>query len=125
MAEAAYYTLTTSLQAWQMHGVTGRMGNRNAAMSVSPSNVYRCSDGHIALIAAMNSHWRAVLEVIGRTDLLADERLRNNAGRCEHMDEVDELVTAWTSGRTRAEAAGALSAAGVPVAGMICSTSVR
>ena len=116
MAEAAYYTLTTSLQAWQMHGVTGRMGNRNAAMSVSPSNVYPCSDGHIALIAAMNSHWRAVLEVIGRADLLGDERLRSNAGRCEHMDEVDDLVTAWTSERTRAEAAAALSAAGVPVA---------
>lgn len=116
MAEAAYYTLTTSLQAWQLHGVTGRMGNRNAAMSVSPSNVYPCSDGHIALIAAMNSHWRSVLEVIGRADLLGDERLRSNAGRCEHMDEVDELVTAWTSGRTRAEAAAALSAAGVPVA---------
>ncbi|WP_419854179.1 CaiB/BaiF CoA transferase family protein [Candidatus Poriferisodalis sp.] len=116
MAEAAYYTLTTSLQAWQMHGVTGRMGNRNAAMSVSPSNVYPCSDGHIALIAAMNSHWRAVLEVIGRADLLGDERLRSNAGRCEHMDEVDALVTAWTSERTRAEAAAALSAAGVPVA---------
>ena len=116
MAEAAYYTLTTSLQAWQLRGVTGRMGNRNAAMSVSPSNVYPCSDGHIALIAAMNSHWRSVLEVIGRADLLGDERLRSNAGRCEHMDEVDELVTAWTSGRTRAEAAAALSAAGVPVA---------
>lgn len=116
MAEAAYYTLTTSLQAWQMHGVTGRMGNRNAAMSVSPSNVYPCSDGHIALIAAMNSHWRSVLEVIGRADLLGDERLRSNAGRCEHMDEVDELVTAWTSGRTRAEAAAAFGAAGVPVA---------
>ena len=116
MAEAAYYTLTTSLQAWQLHGVTGRMGNRNAAMSVSPSNVYPCSDGHIALIAAMNSHWRAVLEVIGRADLLGDERLRSNAGRCENMDEVDDLVTAWTSGRTRAEAAAALSAAGVPVA---------
>ena len=116
MAEAAYYTLTTSLQAWQLHGVTGRMGNRNAAMSVSPSNVYPCSDGHIALIAAMNSHWRSVLEVIGRADLLGDERLRSNAGRCEHMDEVDELVTTWTSERTRAEAAAALSAAGVPVA---------
>ncbi len=85
-------------------------------MSVSPSNVYPCSDGHIALIAAMNSHWRSVLEVIGRADLLGDERLRSNAGRCEHMDEVDELVTAWTSGRTRAEAAAAFGAAGVPVA---------
>ncbi len=116
MAEAAYYTLTTSLQAWQLHGATGRMGNRNAAMSVSPSNVYPCSDGHIALIAAMNSHWRAVLEVIGRADLLDDERLRSNAGRCEHMDEVDELVTRWTSTQTRAEAAAAFGAAGVPVA---------
>ncbi len=116
MAEATYYTLTTSLQAWQLHGVTGRMGNRNAAMSVSPSNVYPCSDGHIALIAAMNSHWRAVLEVIGRADLLSDERLRSNAGRCEHMDEVDDLVSGWTSEQTRAEAAAAFGAAGVPVA---------
>ena len=85
-------------------------------MSVAPSNVYSCSDGHIALIAAADRHWRSVLEVIGRADLVGDERYRRNGDRAARMDEVDELVSSWTSKRTRAEVAAALSSAGVPIA---------
>ncbi len=116
MAEAAYFTLTTSLQSWHLHGTSERSGNRNAAMSVAPSNVYPCIDGHIALIAAADRHWRSVLEVIGRADLIDDERYRRNGDRASRMDEVDELVSSWTSKRPRAEVAASLSSAGVPVA---------
>ncbi|WP_420626000.1 CoA transferase [Candidatus Poriferisodalis sp.] len=116
MAEAAYFTLTTSLQSWHLRGTTERTGNRNAAMSVAPSNVYSCSDGHVALIAAADRHWRSLLEVIRRADLVGDERYRRNGDRAARMGEVDELVSSWTSKRTRAEVAAALSSAGVPIA---------
>ena len=115
MSEAAYFTLTTALQAWRKTGAAPRTANRNAAMSVAPQNVYPCSDGYVAVISTTNRHWRVILEVIGRDDLISDERYRHNADRAARMDDVDALMSEWTSGRTRADAAMTLAAAGVPV----------
>ena len=116
MSEAAYFTLTTALQAWRTTGAAPRTANRNSAMSVAPQNVYSCSDGYVAVISTTNRHWRVILEVIGRDDLIADERYRHNADRAARMDEVDALMSEWTSARTRADAMMTLAAAGVPVA---------
>ena len=115
MSEAAYFTLTTALQAWHKTGAAPRTANRNSAMSVASQNVYPCSDGYIAVISTSNRHWRVILEVIGRDDLIGDDRYRHNADRAARMDEVDALVSEWTSGRSRADAAMTLAAAGVPV----------
>lgn len=116
MAEATYFTLCSNMLSWQQTGTTPRTGNKHAAMGVAPYDVYPCSDGHIALISVTNRHWRSVLEVIGREDLLGDERYRDNADRTAHMTEVDELVSEWTSQHTRAEVVDRLGGAGVPVA---------
>lgn len=116
MAEATYFTLCSNMLSWQQTGTTPRTGNKHAAMGVAPYDVYPCSDGHIALISVTNRHWRSVLEVIGREDLLGDERYRDNADRTAHMTEVDELVSEWTSQHTRAEVVDRLGGAVVPVA---------
>jgi formyl-CoA transferase len=116
MGDAAYFTLTTALGSWHRSGSVTRSGNRHPGELLTPYNVYRCTDGHVALIAASNRHWRSVVEVIGRADLLDDERLAGFTGRVEHIDEVDELVEAWTSTRPKAEAARLLQQARVPAA---------
>jgi len=116
MAEATYFTLCSNMLSWQRTGTTPRTGNKHAAMGVAPYDVYPCSDGHIALISVTNRHWRSVLEVVGRDDLVEDPRYRDNADRTARMDEVDELVGGWTSMRTRAEVVERLGGAGVPVA---------
>ena len=116
MSEAAYFTLTTALQAWRKTGVAPRTANRNSALSVAPQNVYPCSDGYVAVISTTNRHWRSILEVVGRADLIDDERYRHNADRAARMDEVDALISGWMSVRTRATAVAALASAGVPVA---------
>ena len=99
MADAAYFTLSTALGQWQRTGATTRTGNRDVGLTLAPYNVYRCADGHVALITVANRHWRSVLGVIGREDLLGDERYRGFRGRADHMDEVDALVDGWTSTR--------------------------
>lgn len=116
MADAAYFTLATYLSQWQKAGATMRTGNRHAGLSMAPYNVYECNDGHLAIICVANRHWRALLPVIGRDDLLDDERFRGHVGRSEHMAEVDAIVTEWTRGRSKFEAAQALQAAHVPAA---------
>jgi formyl-CoA transferase len=116
MAEAAYHTLSTNMLSWHQSGSTQRTGNKHAALGMAPYDVYECQDGHIALIAVTNRHWRSVLSVIGREDLIEDSRYRENSDRALHMREVDELVGSWTQSRSREEVNQRLSDVGVPVA---------
>lgn len=116
MADAAFFPLATALGHWQRAGEVSRQGNRHVGHGLAPYNVYRCLDGHVALIAASNRHWQSVLGVIGREDLLDDERLRGFRGRADHIDEIDELVEGWSATRPKAEVAAALQAAHVPAA---------
>ncbi len=116
MAEATYHTLCSNMLSWHQTGTAPRTGNKHAALGVAPYDVYQCSDGHVALISVTNRHWRAVLEVIGRTDLLDEPRFRHNTDRAANMDEVDQVVEQWTVARERDEVASQLSQAGVPVA---------
>ena len=116
MADATYFTLATALGAWQRDPAVTRQGNRHLGLALAPYNVYRCSDGHVAVIAVSNRHWRSILAVIGRADLVNDERFRGFSDRAEHVDEVDELVESWSSSRPKAEVATALQRAHVPAA---------
>jgi CoA:oxalate CoA-transferase len=116
MAEAAYHTLCSNMLSWHQTGTAPRTGNKHAAMGVAPYDVYQCSNGHVALISVTNRHWRSVLEVIDRTDLLEDPRFRHNTDRAEHMSAVDELVEEWTRQRSKEDVAASLAAAGVPIA---------
>jgi len=116
MVDAAYFTLTTALAQWEKTGDAPRTGNRHIGRYLSPYNVYRCADGHVALIAISNRHWRGVLEAMGRTDLTDDERFRGFEGRAERIPEVDELIESWSQTRPKAEVAAALQEAHVPAA---------
>ncbi|MEM7324617.1 MAG: CoA transferase [Actinomycetota bacterium] len=116
MADAAFFPLATALGHWQRAGEVSRQGNRHVGQALAPYNVYRCADGYVALIAASNRHWRSVLTVVGREDLIEDERFRGFRGRAEHIDEIDELVEGWSSVRPKAEVAAALQDAHVPAA---------
>ncbi len=116
MADAAYMTLTTNLGGWYQTGETPRRGNKHAALGVAPYDVYPCADGHIALIVVTNRHWRSVLEVIGRSDLIEDARYRGNQDRVANMEEVDALVGDWAATRPRDEVVEALQGARVPAA---------
>lgn len=116
MADAAYFTLATGLTTWQSTGTNNRNGNRHAGLAMAPYNVYECTDGHIAIICVANRHWRSLLQAIGRDDLLDEDRLRGHPGRAKHMDEVDQIVTTWSSQLTKFEAAEQLQSAHVPAA---------
>ncbi len=116
MADAAYFPLTTALGPWHTTGHVSRQGNRHPGLGLAPYNVYRCADGYVALIAASNRHWRSVLAVVGRPDLLNDDRLKDFGDRAKHIDEIDDIVESWSSSRPKAEVAAALQQAHVPAA---------
>ncbi|MDQ8030450.1 MAG: CoA transferase [Bordetella sp.] len=64
----------------------------NGAPSVSPSNVFGCSDGHIILVAGNDAQFRKLCAVLDAPGLAADPRYLSNALRVTHRQELlDDL----------------------------------
>jgi formyl-CoA transferase len=58
--------------------------------------------------------WHPLLRAMGREDLVGDARYETQDARWRHKGEVDALVEAWTSTRSKHEVMKILAAAGVP-----------
>jgi len=93
----------------------GRHGNRFP--TAAPRNTYRTADGGwVALTAGTDDLAHRALAVIGRAELRADPRFRDNLARVAHVDELDALLGAWIGARGTAEVVDAFNAAGVSLA---------
>lgn len=89
----------------------------------SPSGLFPCAPGgpnDYCLVYSIitepegTRQWHGILRAMGREDLRDDPRFATAAARREHAEAVDELVTAWTRGRSKHEVMGALLEQGVP-----------
>ena len=99
---------------------SGRYGN---AMPVpnAPADMYSCKPGgpndYVMIYTSRSpesDHWPKLLDIIGRPDLKREARFATAEDRAQHADEVDGLIAAWTSTRTKREAMDTLAQAGVP-----------
>ena len=59
--------------------------------------------------------------MIGREDLIGDERYETPAARAERADEVNTMIADWTKRHTKHECMEIIGAAGVP-AGAVLDT---
>lgn len=121
MQDAVYASLSSSLgMHWGNAGKEGapppRTGNRHGGLAESPYNVYPTSDGYIAIICVGDAHWANLARAMGRPALIDDARFASLKKRVEAMDEVDAIVSGWTSLRPKAEAFETLMANKVPCA---------
>ena len=97
---------------------TGRVKERTGSGSstTAPRNVYRCADGkYVAMSASIQSMAKRVFEVIGRPEMIEDDRFRTNSGRVRNRVLVDEAIGSWFARRTREEALAEMRAGGVTV----------
>lgn len=98
-----------------------RAGNRGPV--AAPQNLYQSDeldengndDVWVALAVTKDEQWSALCAAVGES-ALADERFATVAGRREHHDEIDALLTPWFRERGADEAVDLLWGAGVPVA---------
>jgi crotonobetainyl-CoA:carnitine CoA-transferase CaiB-like acyl-CoA transferase len=100
MFESVYPSLMSSLGlffASHSGKVPLRTGNRHAGLAEAPYNVYPASDGFVALICVTDAHWRALATLIGRPELADDPEYATRRARVVRMEEVDELVSDFTS----------------------------
>jgi crotonobetainyl-CoA:carnitine CoA-transferase CaiB-like acyl-CoA transferase len=101
-----------------IYEVTGVLKERigSGSNTSAPRNVYRCADGdYVALSGSTGAMARRVFEVIGRPDMIEDERFRTNSARVENRALVDEAVGAWFAEKRRDEALALMRAAHVTV----------
>lgn len=54
----------------------------------APYRVFRSSDGYFGMAAGNNALWKSVCQVLGRDDLLADERFASPMLRARHQDAL-------------------------------------
>lgn len=77
-------------------------------------NSYRTGDSHIVIVALTDEQWNRFMEVIGRPELLEDERFNTLVARVRNADEGVAIVSAWTSQRTTEEVERLLTDARIP-----------
>ncbi len=88
---------------------------RNSAHpTIVPFQNFQASDGWFVVGAAKQKFWEALCEVIGRSDLNADERFATMAARNEHRDALLPILDEAFATRSAAEWIAALVEAGVP-----------
>ena len=79
-----------------------------------PRSTYRCADGRwVAISTSSEPVARRLLALVG---LGGDDRLRTNAGRAAHREEVDRAVGDWIGARTTPDVLATLNEADVAVA---------
>ncbi len=91
-----------------------RIGNRHR--NACPSNIYPAIDGEILIFCLTEAHWRGLVRLMARSDLLDQPRFADHAARCAIVDEVDGLVAAWTRTRARDVLVALLLEHGLPCA---------
>src|SRR5215468_6323277 len=113
LLEAMFSVLGPEAAIYQQTGIVkDRTGS--GSQTSAPRNVYRCQDGrYVALSGSTEAMARRIFSVIGRTDMIADERFSSNTARVKHRALVDEALGGWFAARTREEALQTMRGAGV------------
>jgi len=105
----------------------GRAADSSVSGANPPMGTFRTKGGglndrvYVFTSRANPDHWRRLLKVIGREDLIDDERYHSPAARAERADEVNGMIEAWTLQHTKHECMEIIGAAGVP-AGAVLDT---
>jgi benzylsuccinate CoA-transferase BbsF subunit len=89
------------------------LGTRDERMS--PHGVFPAAGDYswVAIAVRDDAEFAALARALGQPALAVDERFATLAARQANEDALEAIVRAWTSTRSREEAAAALAAAGV------------
>jgi crotonobetainyl-CoA:carnitine CoA-transferase CaiB-like acyl-CoA transferase len=93
----------------------GVVSKRNGGVhpSVSPSQVFECSDGYVIVAAANDAQFKKLCEAARRPEIAKDERFATNSARVRNRAIVTPLLEAFFRSRSVADWTAALSDVGV------------
>ena len=112
--EAVFNVLESVVPEYDYAGVV-REPSGSTLTGIVPTGTYLCADAKYVVIGGnADSIFVRLMEAIGRDDLGADPRLKDNAGRVAHQREIDDAIGRWTAGLDSPAALERLAGAGVP-----------
>ncbi len=112
--EAVLAMMESLVPEWAVAGYQ-RERTGSVLPNVSPSNAYPTRDGEMVLVAAnQDSVFTRLADVMDRPDLATDERYATHGARGANMQDLDDLVAAWTSTRDADDLLDVLHEGGVP-----------
>jgi len=86
---------------------------------------YPARDGYVALVALTDAHWNRLMECIGRSDLVGDERFNSIVTRVRNARQGVEIVAPWMKEHTVREIVETLHRARVPCGPVLDKTQVN
>ena len=115
MLEASLSAMGWVVSNYLISGVlTQPMGDQNA--TAAPSGAFEAADGPINISANRQEQFVTLCEILGRDDLLEDDRFREREARKANREALNQELNAALRRRPALEWEETLSAAGVPAA---------
>lgn len=118
--DAALYGSVLRILEWTLAGydrlgvVRQREGNRLSTSA--PLDNYPTADGaYVCVVAGSDANFGRLCAAMGRPELTTDPRFDTLAKRAEHGDEINGIVTAWTSSHSAEEVTARCVEHDVPV----------
>ncbi|HEY6395672.1 MAG TPA: CoA transferase [Candidatus Binataceae bacterium] len=121
--ECAMDVLAEGILEYTMNGrEPERNGNRDPYLA--PHGIFKCLDlpekvmdltidQWVSIVAADDNEWGRLARAIGKPELADDRRFKTLAARKQNEDELEAIITQWTSRRRVAYVVETLQAAGV------------
>jgi CoA:oxalate CoA-transferase len=118
MLDSVYPTLASNIGGiyGEREDLPSRTGNQHGGLSLCPYNVFKASDGYIAIICNHEGHWQALTKAMGRPDLSTSTDYDSVAKRVANMEVVDGFIESWTRKHDREWLFDQLINNGVPCA---------
>ncbi|MEE2672208.1 MAG: CoA transferase [Myxococcota bacterium] len=91
-----------------------RLGNQFRI--AAPAKTFACLDGSVMAGVLLDTHWKRLAELIGRSDLADDPKYATSEQRIAHREEVNAILSEWAAPRTLAQVVEAFAGAGIPAA---------
>jgi crotonobetainyl-CoA:carnitine CoA-transferase CaiB-like acyl-CoA transferase len=76
---------------------------KGVGFATQPSDAFKAADGYLVISAYVPKHWAKLCEIIGRPDLLTDERFIDQRARALNYPELTEELQAALAAKTAAE----------------------
>jgi crotonobetainyl-CoA:carnitine CoA-transferase CaiB-like acyl-CoA transferase len=116
VVHVAMYDVAVSLQASQLtihlnkpseapkpDGEPKQKRRKGVGFATQPSDAFKAADGYLVISAYVPKHWAKLCEIIGRPDMLDDERFIDQRSRAVNYPELTEELEKALAAKSAAE----------------------
>jgi crotonobetainyl-CoA:carnitine CoA-transferase CaiB-like acyl-CoA transferase len=86
---------------------------KGVGFATQPSDAFKAADGYLVISAYVPKHWAKLCQIIGRPDLIDDERFADQRSRAINYPELTEELESALAAKTAAEWVEALQDGGL------------